>query len=303
MQIPWNKSVNCPLPLIFFWRAHGSWLLKRASAIAYDADSAQIVVADKTGEVYSFPWPIPLATAEKHKTVSSLPPVDARTPLTKPTDDRFLGTFLLSHSSSIVACSFATAPWGRILVTADRDEHVRVSCFPETWVIAAMGLEHTAFVSCVAEVNGGIVSGGGDKRVIKWDYAGRRLREHQISQGSCVRLVRPWRDLVVVVGEREAKEGEVITSVVDILEVRDLRVVEQLTVKGAVLDIAFHGDVMFMSIDFDGVLIREYRQTPDGFKEVDTERWKILDSLETGAKVEIYWLESMRKLLGHTDDD
>ena len=160
-----------------------------------------IIVTDKTGEVYSFPWPLSPSLLEKYQKIKSLPPNDDKNPLTKPTDERFMGTFLLGHSSSIVACTLATTPWGRALVTVDRDEHVRISVFPQTWIIHAMGLGHTAFVSCVAAVEGGIVSGGGDNRVILWRFDGVFRTEHTISQGSCVRLIRRWKDMIVVVGE------------------------------------------------------------------------------------------------------
>jgi hypothetical protein len=293
------------LPQRGIW-VNGSWLLRRASAIAYDEASGQIVVADKTGDVYSFPWPIPPETLEKYNNLSSLAPVDAKNPLTKPTDYRFMGTFILSHSSSVVACTLATAPWGRILVTVDRDEHVRISCFPQTWVIAAMGLGHTAFVSCVAEIEGGIVSGGGDQRVIKWDYAGVKKGEYKISRGSCVGLIRPWKDLLVVVGERDLKEfadGDDAASVVEILKTEDLSLVQKVMVPGVILDVALHEDMMFVSILLEGTLVREYRHTTTGFEEVETDRWKSSDSLEMGPKVELHWLESMRKQIGHTDED
>lgn len=301
--------MNCTLPFQST-STDKSWLLKRASAIAYDAPSAQVVVADKTGDVYSFSWPVPPVSLEKYQKIPSLPPVDVKTPLTKSTDERFMGTFLLSHSSSVVDCTFATAPWGRVLVTVDRDEHVRISCFPQTWVIAAMGLGHTAFVTCVAEVEGGIVSGGGDRMVIKWDYAGGKRAEHDILQGTCVRLVRPWKDLVVVVGEEEkhaAAPGDTEPrgfSVVEVLRVEDLSTFDTVKIQGAGLDVAFHEDVMFVSCAGEHVpLIREYRWTATGIEQVETDRWNSSDSLETGPKVELFWLESMRKQIGQMDDD
>jgi tRNA (guanine-N(7)-)-methyltransferase subunit TRM82 len=176
-------------------------LLKRASAIAYDAADAMIIVTDKTGEVYSFPWPLPPSLLDKYQRIKSLPPNDDKNPLTKPTDDRFLGTFLLGHSSSVVACTLAATQWGRALVTVDRDEHVRISVFPQTWIIHAMGLGHTAFVSCVAAVDRGIVTGEGDNRVILWGFDGVLQLQYTISHGSCVRLIRPWKDMIVVVSE------------------------------------------------------------------------------------------------------
>src|SRR5271169_3196036 len=143
-----------------------SFLLKRASAIAYDITESTIIVSDKTGDVYAFPWPLSHHSLTKYEKLKSLPAIDDKNPLTKSSDERFMGTFLLGHSSSVVACALATAPWGRMLVTVDRDEHVRMSIFPQTWIIHAMGLGHTAFVSAVISIDDGIVTGGGDNRVI-----------------------------------------------------------------------------------------------------------------------------------------
>jgi len=92
--------------------------------------------------------------------------------------------------------------WGRVLVSGDRDEHVRISVWPETWVIWGMGMGHGAFVSCLEGVRGGVVSGGGDGKVMMWDWDGGKRGECGICEGSCVRVVRGWRDLLFVVGER-----------------------------------------------------------------------------------------------------
>jgi hypothetical protein len=87
-------------------------------------------------------------------------------------------------------------------VSGDKDEHIRISVFPETWIIYAMGLSHTAFVSCVISVGERIISGGGDNRVIQWDEKGRVVREYVSMEGSCVRCLRRWKERLVVVGER-----------------------------------------------------------------------------------------------------
>jgi tRNA (guanine-N(7)-)-methyltransferase subunit TRM82 len=120
-----------------------------------------------------------------------------KTPLTKSSDERFMGTFLLGHSSSVVAICLMS----RFLVSADRDEHVRFSVYPETYVIYGMGLGHTAFVSSLLSTSSGVVSGGGDNRVICWDWNGGITGEYKIPQGSCVRGLWGWGDHVFVVGE------------------------------------------------------------------------------------------------------
>lgn len=96
------------------------------------------------------------------------------------------------------------ARWGRALVTGDRDEHIRISVYPETHIIHAMGLGHASFLSCVLPVvgqQGGIVSGAGDMKVISWDENGNIRAEGRIESGTCVRRIRQWRDVILVVGE------------------------------------------------------------------------------------------------------
>ena len=177
-------------------------MLKRASAITYDAGTSSIIAADKTGEVYSFTYPVPSDQLAVYEKAKSLPSPDDQHPLTQPTDERFLGKWLLGHSSSVVALALTDTVWGRALVSGDRDEHVRISVFPETWIIHAMGLGHTAFISCVTGVKGGVITGGGDKKVIYWGMDGLIKAEHEISEGSCVRCIRTWKDFVVVLGEK-----------------------------------------------------------------------------------------------------
>lgn len=121
--------------------------------------------------------------------------------MTKATDERFLGTYLLGHSSSVIALTVAKTAWGNLLVTGDRDEHVWFSVFPQTWVIHAMGLSHTAFVTCTTPVPNGALTGGGDNRVIHWDFNGVILAEYTISQGTCVRCIYPFNESVIVAGD------------------------------------------------------------------------------------------------------
>ena len=198
-----NSRISSRIVLSFLsFRSRVSALLKRASAMTYSASEKAAIVADKTGEMYSFPWPLSPEQRDKYNHTKTLPPTDTKNPLTKATDERFLGTFLLGHSSSVVSVVLAKTKWGRVLVSGDRDEHVRISLWPETWVIWGMGLGHEAFVSCLAGIDGGVVSGGGDLRVIKWDFEGVKKGEHTISKGSCVRLLKVWQGLIVAVGER-----------------------------------------------------------------------------------------------------
>src|ERR1700694_937893 len=123
--------------------------MKRASAMTYTGK--HIILADKTGDICSFPFPLDEKQQSKVNNITL--PTD-KTPLTKSPDERFMGTFLLGHSSSVGTLCLSS----RFLVSADRDEHIRFSMYPETYIIHAMGFGHTSFVSCVLPVDDGGLS-------------------------------------------------------------------------------------------------------------------------------------------------
>jgi hypothetical protein len=272
---------------------NSSALLRRASALAYNDVEGEIIVADKTGDVYSFPFPL---TDEQREKVNEIALPSEKDPLTKVTDPRFMGTFLLGHSSSVVGLTLTSGAKGqRFLVTVDRDEHIRFSVFPETYVIHAMGLGHTAFVSCVIATSEGVISGGGDNRVLKWDFHGVVREEYKVAERSCVRGLYERNGQLFVVGEGSCTV-EVLTSSLD--------VVQRISCTAPVLDVAFHGDVMYVSLDAkEGDWIVEYRFMSGGWETVDTDdKWRI-SAREENSTVELYWLETMRKRGGVSEDE
>lgn len=64
---------------------------------------------------------------------------------------------------------------GRYLIASDRDEHIRVSRFPDAFVIEQFLLGHTSFVSHLAVSGNLLVSGGGDPFVLIWNFAAGEL--------------------------------------------------------------------------------------------------------------------------------
>ncbi|KAI8911507.1 WD40-repeat-containing domain protein [Gorgonomyces haynaldii] len=60
----------------------------------------------------------------------------------------------------------------RHLITADRDEKIRISEWPNTFVIERFLLGHTQYVSSLAYLGHHLVSGGGDPFLIFWNEDG-----------------------------------------------------------------------------------------------------------------------------------
>jgi WD40 repeat protein len=153
--------------------------------------------------VHSFPWPLSPNEQIQYDKIKEM----SRETVTRSDDERFMGTFLLGHSSSIVDITLLETKKGRFLASVDRDEHVRISVFPETYIIYAMGLGHSAFVSAVLAVNECVISGGGDRKVIMWDIDGNQLDEYISVHGSCVRCIKRWKEEIVVLLEGYASDG------------------------------------------------------------------------------------------------
>ncbi|KAK1829834.1 hypothetical protein QBC39DRAFT_412460 [Podospora conica] len=183
---------------------------KRPCSIALTPDNQTILSADKFGDVYALPLlptpasPSPGATPllSRSSTPSGPAPFKPQaTPLTvhtrrnlkalenqkislqhnaKPTPAAslppFTPTLLLGHVSMLTAVLVATHPSTSraYILTADRDEHIRVSRGPaQAHVIETFCLGHEDFVSrlCVPGTQPRLLlSGGGDDDVLVWDW-------------------------------------------------------------------------------------------------------------------------------------
>ena len=89
---------------------------------------------------------------------------------------------LLGHTASVltglkVVTSTDDEVRGKLLLTSDRDEKIRISCFPETHITKDYLLGHDLFISSMDAVSKGVangkawcVSGSGDGTVRLWDY-------------------------------------------------------------------------------------------------------------------------------------
>ena len=94
------------------------------------------------------------------------------------------------------------------------------------------------------------------------------------------------------------------SSTLEVLKLDGLSVVQKMDVGEKILDVAMYEDTMYVSLDSHGKpWILEYHHTTDGFKRISTDRWNASDTKRPESKVELYWLESMRKRVGVPEDD
>lgn len=207
---------------------------KRPCAIAIAPD-AQIICADKFGDVYA----LPLIMTERSPS-SGAGRVSTSTPAKKSSEPAantftvhsqrnlealenqrkqlelqrqkaaekeegpdFDLTLLLGHVSMLTSLVLAESDGRRYIVTSDRDEHIRVSRYiPQAHVIECFCLGHKEFVSEVAipASRGDIlISGGGDEELFVWDWkAGKLLSKASIL--SLAREIAPDTSKVAVTG-------------------------------------------------------------------------------------------------------
>ena len=90
----------------------------------------------------------------------------------------------------------------------------------------------------------------------------------------------------------------------EVLKLDGLSVVQKMDVNEKILDVAVNENTMYVSVDAQGkAWILEHQYTTDGFSRVSTERWNTPHTSRPESKVELYWLESMRKKVGVSEDD
>ncbi|KAI3534756.1 WD repeat domain-containing protein [Colletotrichum filicis] len=84
----------------------------------------------------------------------------------------FEHTLQIGHVSMLTALTLASKRSRRYIITADRDEHIRVSRFmPHAHVIEGFCLGHANFISALTLPSQDVlVSGGGDSELFAWDW-------------------------------------------------------------------------------------------------------------------------------------
>ena len=177
---------------------------KRPSTITLTPDGKTILSADKFGDVYSLPL-IPTEDFKGDVTGASKPraprslkftadesTVHTQTNLRalehqkkqlqraqpqsegKPEIPVFEHTLLLGHVSMLTAMMVADHEKRQYILTADKDEHIRVSRgIPQAHIIESFCLGHKAFVSklCIPDTHPDVlISGGGDNEIFVWDW-------------------------------------------------------------------------------------------------------------------------------------
>ena len=123
---------------------------KRPSAISTSKDDSSLVLGDKFGDVYS----TTIDTQEAREINSEAEPI-------------------LGHVSMLTDVTMGSHDDKEYIFTADRDEHIRISNFPKSYVIKHWLFGHQQFVSALTIPSWNpdlLISGGGDDYIFLWDW-------------------------------------------------------------------------------------------------------------------------------------
>jgi tRNA (guanine-N(7)-)-methyltransferase subunit TRM82 len=181
---------------------------KRPCAVTITDDDSTIITADKFGDVYSLPLLVPMGgdqllpelPVQSPESGTGKPFVPAANDLTvhsqrnrkalenqkrqtnKPSEKsepNFEHKLLLGHVSMLTDITLVTLQERRYIITADRDEHIRISRgIPQAHIIDGFCLGHTEFVSQLCVPTGKsnlLISAGGDDDIFVWKWLSREL--------------------------------------------------------------------------------------------------------------------------------
>lgn len=171
---------------------------KRPCALTITNDNNTIISADKFGDVYSLPL-LPSGPPEAPRENSQAPDKPFKPSAneltihsqrnrkalenqkrqnkvkTEKSGPDFEHSLLLGHVSLLTDVKLAKSGERMYVITADRDEHIRVSRgIPQAHIIENFCLGHKEFISriCIPESRPELlISGGGDDELYVWDWA------------------------------------------------------------------------------------------------------------------------------------
>ncbi|KLO06649.1 hypothetical protein SCHPADRAFT_882612 [Schizopora paradoxa] len=151
-------------------------VIKIPTCLKVTKDGSTIIISDKFGDVYSFSVipPGPTSILTSHENLKRTKPV---------TLESLGGKLLMGHVSLLT--TFLLTHDEKFIITADRDEHIRVSWYPESYVIESYCLGQKKFVSSLhipSWDSSRLLSGGGDPEIKLWNWMdGRLLAKYSVA--------------------------------------------------------------------------------------------------------------------------
>ena len=152
---------------------------KKCSSLSWTSNE-EILVSDKVGDTYRYPLePRPVPETKRTLTETTTDPSK------NPDADLVLG-----HVSTITA--HVLTQDGKRIITSDRDEHIRVSRYPDAYVIDKYLFGSNGFVSAIHIPTGRpelLLSAGGENNLRIWNWQ----TGEQLGQVGILEAILPYR--------------------------------------------------------------------------------------------------------------
>ncbi|KAK7080608.1 hypothetical protein SK128_026138 [Halocaridina rubra] len=165
-------AVACESKVVLIWSTdtwmlqHTHNLVKRPMSIDITSDSAVLLVADKTGDVYHFPL---RGNNSSEGNANSENGNNTETDIFR--EMKSEPQPLLGHLSMLL--DLVVTKDKKYIITSDRDEKIRVSHYPNSYNIESFCLGHREFVTQVDLLPGKeplLLSCSGDGTLMLWNY-------------------------------------------------------------------------------------------------------------------------------------
>lgn len=197
---------------------------KRPSAVVTSIDDEDLLVGDKFGDVYSVPLlskdALVLSSSEAAKESKESKNIEP----------------ILGHVSMLVDMTLVENNGKQYVITADRDEHIRVSRYPQSFIVERWLFGHKEFVSSLCVIPWAteiLVSGGGDDFLAVWNWTtGELLQKFDIRSVISKHLTEEFHTALRKGGDLEIS----VTAIVPLPKTKQLAVLCEATNVVIVLD-------------------------------------------------------------------
>jgi len=214
---------------------------KRLTTVAFD-QAGFVTFADRFGDVFRVKMPLPTPITED--SLKPPPPSDKRKKTGIEPAPRAAMTpedsCILGHCSMLTA--MALSPDETLVVTGDRDEHVRVSQYPEAYNIVSFCLGHLSsvfgIVFCGTD-NSRLCSGSGDGSLRLWRVKdGEELACERPSAENSIVVPCDWCEKTSTISAMVEGENRVLLYTVD-TAANTMKLSRTIEAPSAVLNVLF----------------------------------------------------------------
>ncbi|VDM68541.1 unnamed protein product [Strongylus vulgaris] len=195
---------------------------KAPTSICFDEDISHVIIGDRSGHVCRYT--VEMSNKSGYVDMNG-------------EESLYEGEPLSSAISMVL--DVAISQDGRFLLAADRDEKIRVSRYPQAFVVQSFCLGHSAYVSSIASYGTRVFSSGGDATVHEWNIENGSSIAHSDKLGD-----KPVRKLCILARDNLLNVVAVGGNVIHLLDDK-LNLLKSVSTTSEIMDVAVHDMKIF----------------------------------------------------------